>query len=238
MAVLREFDRAIEDIFKRNTPSVVYISTFTQRASPLDLNAYIEIPQGTGSGFAWDSDGHVVTNWHVIRNAQEAKVTVTSEGGKRLIYDARIVGANPDKDVAVLQLLPPPGHGLKGVRTVPVAVGTSSDLHVGQIVFAIGNPYGLDHTLTMGIVSGLNREMISPSGRPISNVIQTDAAINPGNSGGVLLDIDGRVIAMNTAIYSSTGTNTGIGFAIPVDTLRAQVSSIIEKVLTDAHLYL
>jgi S1-C subfamily serine protease len=217
--LLQQLDQTIPDLFLRTTPSVVYISTYTQRASPLSLDASgrIEIPQGTGTGFVWDRQGHIVTNYHVIRNAQEAKVTVTGRGGARQTFAARVAGTNPDKDIAVLELVGPaldaeqaPGALLQPMRpllratagqvsTEPVELGSSSSLRVGQVVLAIGNPYGLDHTLTAGIVSGLGREMVSPSGRPIQDVIQTDAAINPGNSGGPLLDIDGRVIGMNTA---------------------------------------
>jgi len=228
-SVLRQQEKATEAIFERNTPSVVYISTFAQRYNALDLNAMVEVPQGTGSGFAWDSKGHIVTNYHVIRNANEAKVTITGKKGLRTVYTAKLVGANPDKDVAVLELVPGDANKGSPVRTVPIQLGSSSALKVGQTVFAIGNPYGLDHTMTSGIVSGLGREMVSPSGRPISNVIQTDAAINPGNSGGVLLDVDGRLVGMNTAIYSPSGTSAGIGFAIPVDTLATQVESLLTR---------
>jgi len=136
LSSLRQLDRSIEQIFQKNTPSVVFISTYTQARSTFDLNSMIEVPQGTGSGIVWDADGHVVTNYHVIRAAQEAKVTVTREGGMRQVYDARLVGANPDKDVAVLQLLPLRGES--AVRTTPVRVGSSNSLHVGQVVFAIG----------------------------------------------------------------------------------------------------
>lgn len=135
-SLLRELDSSIEHVFKENTPSVVFISTYTQARSPFGLDATIEVQQGTGSGIVWDSTGTIVTNYHVIRTAQDAKVTVTGEGGKRQLYDARFVGANPDKDIAVLQLLPLSGES--SVRTTPVRVGRSAGLHVGQLVFAIG----------------------------------------------------------------------------------------------------
>lgn len=134
-SLLRQQEETIENLFDKSTPSVVYISTFTQRYNALDLNAMVEVPQGTGSGFAWDSAGHIVTNYHVIRNAQEAKVTVTGAKGVRTVYSAKLVGANPDKDVAVLELAPKEGGA---VRTVPIQLGSSSTLRVGQTVLAIG----------------------------------------------------------------------------------------------------
>lgn len=135
-SVLRQLDESIEQIVKENTPSVVFISTYAQARSPFGLDASVEVQQGTGSGIVWDDSGTIVTNYHVIRTAQDAKVTVTGEGGKRQLYDARFVGANPDKDVAVLQLLPL--RGQSSVRTTPVRLGSSAGLHVGQVAFAIG----------------------------------------------------------------------------------------------------
>ena len=184
------------------------------------MNA-VDVEAGTGSGFVWDTNGDVVTNYHVIRGAKAAKVAVTNaETGIIDRYDAKLVGFNPDKDVAVLKIDSPK-------KLVPIPVGDSSRLRVGQTTLAIGNPFGLDHSLSVGVVSGLGREVRSPSGRPITNVIQTDAAINPGNSGGALLDSSGRLIGMNTAIFSPSGASAGIGFAIPVDTLKYQVETII-----------
>ncbi|GJD11153.1 Protease Do-like 1, chloroplastic [Galdieria sulphuraria] len=178
----------------------------------------MELPAGQGSGFIWDTDGHIVTNFHVIRSATSAKITLYNGH----IYDAKLVGVDPDKDVAVLKIDAPKNE----LRPIPL--GHSSDLIVGQSAYAIGNPFGLDHTLTTGVVSGLGRTMRSPTGKPISNVIQTDAAINPGNSGGTLLDSSGRLIGMNTSIYSPSGASAGVGFAIPVDTLKPIVSSLIK----------
>ncbi|CEM08579.1 unnamed protein product [Vitrella brassicaformis CCMP3155] len=184
----------------------------------------MEFPAGTGSGIVWDKKGHIVTNFHVIENAQSAAVTLTStKGGKteRVQYKAAVAGYDPDKDIAVLRI----EADAKDLR--PVALGESMRVRVGQTALAIGNPFGLDHTLTTGVVSGLGREIRSPNGRRIDNVIQTDAAINPGNSGGVLLDTSGQLIGMNTAIKSPTGASAGIGFAIPVDTLKRIVEVII-----------
>lgn len=185
----------------------------------------MEVAQGTGSGFIWDKDGHIVTNFHVIKNANAAKVTILDSNGISTTYSATVTGVDPDKDVAVLAIDTPEEVVKKSLR--PIQVGLSTGLRVGQSVLAIGNPFGLDHTLTTGIISGLGREVRSPSNRPITNVIQTDAAINPGNSGGPLLDSAGRLIGMNTAIYSPSGASAGIGFAIPVDTLKYVVDTLI-----------
>ena len=175
------------------------------------------IETGTGSGFVWDDRGHIVTNYHVIQGADSCAVTLPDGS----TYDARLVNYWEDKDIAVLRIDAPPE------KLVPIAVGTSKDLRVGQKVFAIGNPYGLDFTLTAGIVSALNRQIESVNGRTIQQVIQTDAAINPGNSGGPLLDSAGRLIGMNTSIISRSGASAGIGFAVPVDTINRVVSQII-----------
>ena len=167
----------------------------------------------------------------MLRRATTAKVTVTGVGGRTKQYSAKLIGFNPDKDVAVLKIAAD-----SAVRLQPLAVGADAPVRVGQAALAIGNPFGLDHSLTLGIISGLNREVTSPTGRPISNVIQTDAAINPGNSGGALLDSSGRLIGMNTAILSPSGTSAGIGFAIPAETLKQQVPLLIRdgKVLRPA----
>ena len=166
-----------------------------------------EIPRGTGSGFVWDDRGHVVTNFHVVQDGDSAKVTLGQDD-----YPAKVVGVARDQDLAVLLIEAP------REKLVPIKVGTSSRLQVGQKVFAIGNPFGLDYSLTNGIVSALGRTIQGVSGATIFDVIQTDAAINPGNSGGPLLDSAGRLIGVNTAIYSPSGASAGIGFAVPVDT--------------------
>jgi len=207
-------------LFKRNTPSVVYITNLAVQRDQFTLDV-LEVPQGSGSGFIWDSDGHIVTNFHVIRGAQDLLVTLSNQEEVK----AKVVGFDQDKDVAVLQIRPKDASE----SLSPVTLGKSNELQVGQNVYAIGNPFGLDHTLTMGIISGLNREINSSiTGRPIQNVIQTDAAINPGNSGGPLLNSAGSVIGINTAIYSATGTSSGVGFAIPSDTVTGIVEQIIE----------
>jgi len=207
--------RTIE-LFRGASRSVAFITTRVQQVD-LWTRRVFEVPAGTGSGFVWDDRGHVVTNYHVVQNAASARVSL--EEGE---YDARVIGYAEDQDVAVLLLENAPG-GL-----VPIQIGTSADLEVGQKVFAIGNPFGLDHTLTTGIVSALGRTIDSVSGTTIFDVIQTDAAINPGNSGGPLLDSSGRLIGVNTAIYSPSGASAGIGFAVPVDTVRRIVPELIE----------
>lgn len=212
-------------IFEESTPSVVYINTFVEKINVFSMNT-MEVPQGTGSGFIYDKLGHVVTNYHVIRNSASAKVTITKPDLTTTTVKASVVGVDPDKDVAVLSL-DLLGTDLNVLK--PLKIGSSTSLKVGQQTLAIGNPFGLDHTLTTGVISGLGREVRSPSNRPISNVIQTDASINPGNSGGPLLDSSGRLIGMNTAIYSLSGSSAGIGFAIPVDTLKYEVETLIRE---------
>ena len=182
------------------------------------LNVY-EIPQGTGSGFIWDKSGRIVTNYHVISDASRLEVTLAD----RSSWKAVLVGAAPDRDLAVLQISAPAD------KLRPIVIGESKDLLVGQKVFAIGNPFGLDQTLTTGVVSALGREITAVTGRTIHDVIQTDAAINPGNSGGPLLDSAGRLIGVNTAIYSPSGASSGIGFAVPVGEVNRVVPQIISK---------
>jgi S1-C subfamily serine protease len=216
-AELQPDEKATVDLFRAASPSVVYITNLGVRRDFFGLNS-TEIPQGTGSGFIWDTAGYIVTNYHVIQNANAAEVTLEDHSS----WDARLVGVEPEKDLAVLKI-DAPGHRLRAL-----AIGTSSDLLVGQKVYAIGNPFGLDETLTTGIISALDRQIASVTGRAIRNVIQTDAAINPGNSGGPLLDSAGRLIGINTAIYAgSGGTNVGIGFAVPVDTVNQVVPQLI-----------
>jgi len=210
-------ERTQIQIFESASPSTVFITNVGLRRNPFTLDAF-KVPQGSGSGFIWDAKGHIVTNFHVVRGAQRIEVTLAD--GSR--HRARVVGAAPDKDLAVVQIQ----AGLR--RLHPIAIGRSNDLKVGQIVYAIGNPFGLDHTMTSGIVSALGREIKAATGRSIDGVIQTDAAINPGNSGGPLLDSAGRLIGINTAIYSTTGSYAGIGFAVPVDTINRVVPQLIQ----------
>ncbi|MDH3600828.1 MAG: trypsin-like peptidase domain-containing protein [Candidatus Tectomicrobia bacterium] len=209
-------EQATISLFRLTSPSVVYITTVELRRDIFNLNLF-EIPQGSGSGFIWDEDGRIITNYHVIQDASSAKITLADQS----VWDAELVGLDPSKDLAVLAIKAP-RHQLK-----PLAVGTSHDLQVGQNVFAIGNPFGLDQTLTTGIISALGREINAVNGRTITDVIQTDAAINPGNSGGPLLDSAGRLIGVNTAIYSPSGSSAGIGFAVPVDTVNRVVPQLI-----------
>jgi S1-C subfamily serine protease len=205
-------------LFKRASPAVVHITNLGLLRQRFSLSA-TEVPQGTGSGFLWDERGHVVTNFHVIDKGSKFKVTLAD----RSEWDAEYVGAAPNHDLAVLRIQAPRG------RLSALAVGRSAGLAVGQKVFAIGNPFGLDQTLTTGIISGLGREIRSVSNHKISDVIQTDAAINPGNSGGPLLDSAGRLIGINTAIVSPSGAYAGIGFAVPVDTVARVVPQLITK---------
>lgn len=214
---LQSDELATVRLFQENTPSVVYITNLAVRQDAFTLDV-LEVPQGSGSGFVWDNDGHVVTNYHVIRGASDLKVTLADQS----TYDAKVVGFDQDKDVAVLRVDAPKD------KLRPIPVGVSADLLVGQKVFAIGNPFGLDHTLTTGVISGLRREISSAAtGRPIQDVIQTDAAINPGNSGGPLLDSSGSLIGINTAIYSPSGASSGVGFSIPVDTVSGIVDQLV-----------
>jgi S1-C subfamily serine protease len=213
---LAQDEQSTIELFKQASPSVVHITTLAVRQDRLTLNL-LHIPQGTGSGFVWDKDGHIVTNYHVISSADAAQVTMADQSNWR----ARLVGAYADKDLAVLVIDAPED------RLRPIPLGTSRGLQVGQKVFAIGNPFGLDHSLTTGVISALGREIESVTQRSIKDMIQTDAAINPGNSGGPLLDSAGRLIGVNAAIYSPSGAYAGIGFAIPVDEVNRVIPRLI-----------
>lgn len=215
---LAEDETSTIELFEQSRDSVVFITTH-QRVMDVLTRNILSIP-GTGSGFIWDDNGHIVTNFHVVKGANEAIVRLTDERD----YKAALVGASPAHDIAVLKI----GIGFIK-RPTPVPLGTSQDLKVGQKVFAIGNPFGLDWTLTTGIVSALDRSLTTEDGRNIENLIQTDAAINPGNSGGPLLDSAGRLIGINTMIYSPTGASAGIGFAVPVDTVNRVVPQLISQ---------
>ena len=202
-------------LFKDAQRSVAFITTRVEQVDYWTRNVS-EVPAGSGSGFVWDDRGHVVTNFHVVQDADSAQVTIGDAE-----YEATIVGFSRDQDLAVLRIQAAPG------KLVPLRVGTSADLLVGQKVYAIGNPFGLDFTLTTGIVSALGRTIQGVSGATIFDVVQTDAAINPGNSGGPLLDSSGRLIGVNTAIYSPSGASAGIGFAVPVDTVSRIVPELV-----------
>lgn len=204
------------EIFRQVSPSVVFITTTGWRFDPWSRNVQ-QVPQGAGSGFTWDDRGHIVTNYHVIEDAAVAQVRLNNQR----VYESVLVGASPEHDLAVLRISVPFGDAK------PVSIGASSNLQVGQKVFAIGNPFGLDHTLTTGVISALDRTIPTGQGSTIEHLIQTDAAINPGNSGGPLIDSAARVIGVNTAIYSPSGAYAGIGFAVPIDTVNRVVPEII-----------
>jgi S1-C subfamily serine protease len=209
-------EKATIRLFKNSRNSVVYITTRAQVRDFWSRDTF-SVPRGTGSGFIWDESGHVVTNYHVIENASEA--TIRLANGKD--YPATLVGASQLHDIAVLKIR------VSQKFSPPLPIGTSHDLQVGQDVYAIGNPFGLDWTLTNGIVSALDRSLTEENGNTVEHLIQTNAAINPGNSGGPLLDSAGRLIGINTAIYSPSGANAGIGFAVPVDTVNRVVPQLI-----------
>jgi S1-C subfamily serine protease len=219
-ADLTESERSVTRLFEESGPSVVYITSIALRRDFFRLNV-MEIPQGTGSGFIWDDDGHIVTNFHVIRGGIRTGNRIEVTLADRSNWEAELIGVSPEKDLAVLRIDAPRD------RLRPLSIGSSEDLKVGQSVLAIGNPFGLDQTLTTGIISALGREIDSVDGVPIRDVIQTDAAINPGNSGGPLLDSAGRLIGVNTAIISPSGGYAGIGFAVPVDTVNWVVPELI-----------
>lgn len=214
---LMDIEKTTIAIYKKASPSVVFIATDTARVD-LFNRSVTDVPQGSGSGFVWDEQGHIVTNYHVIRGATAEHVILSDQS----TYDADVVGFDSDHDLAVLKISPSLTTPL-----VPIPIGTSHDLQVGQSVFAIGNPFGLDHTVTTGIISALDRSIKGAGGAEIEGMIQTNAEINPGNSGGTLLDSAGRLIGVNAAILSDSGAWTGIGFAIPVDTANRVVPEII-----------
>jgi S1-C subfamily serine protease len=222
-------DKRNNTIYKDAIPSVVHITTLLQ-GSRFRLNAQ-DIPTGTGSGFVWDEKGHVITNFHVVepwfKDKERVRVSVTFDNHQTL--PAKVIGFDRDKDLAVVWVDPKLLH----LRLRPIPLARSSELLVGQRVFAIGNPFGLDQTMTSGIISALGREIESVSGLPIKGAIQTDAAINPGNSGGPLLDSTGRLIGVNTAILSKSGGWAGIGFAIPVDEVNRVVPELIRSPLKE-----
>lgn len=206
-------EKATISLFQNTSDSVVHITSFTGGRGYSDVSQ-----NGMGSGFVWDNLGHIVTNYHVIEGAQRHIVTFADQ----TTVEADLVGKAPHKDLALLKV------SVQSQDLKPIAIGESANLQVGQSVIAIGNPFGLDQTLTTGIVSGLGRQIRSTTDRKISDVIQTDAAINPGNSGGPLLDSAGRLIGVNTAIASTSGSSGGVGFAIPVDTVRRVIPQLIQ----------
>jgi S1-C subfamily serine protease len=207
------------DLFERSKGAVVHITTTQRVRDPWSRNV-MSIPSGTGSGFVWDGDGHVVTNNHVIAQASGAQVRLND--GREV--PAALVGTSPAHDLAVLRIQ------VKERQPAALPIGTSANLRVGQKVFAIGNPFGLDWSLTTGVVSALNRSLPTQDETGlIQDLVQTDAAINPGNSGGPLLDSAGRLIGVNTAIFSPSGAYAGVGFAVPVDTVNRVVPQLISR---------
>jgi S1-C subfamily serine protease len=213
---LADDEKATIALYRQTAPSVVHVTRLSRRRDPYSFNI-LQIPSGTGSGFIWDADGHVVTNNHVVEGASAFEVVL----GDHSKYKAAVVGVSPDHDIAVLKVDAPTSE------LHPILLGSSHDLQVGQKAFAIGNPFGLDQSLTTGVVSALDREIGTENQRSIKGVIQTNAAINPGNSGGPLLDSAGRLIGVNTAILSPSGASAGIGFAIPVDDVNQIVPQLI-----------
>ncbi|CAO2035321.1 unnamed protein product [Urochloa humidicola] len=223
-------EKRITELFETNTYSVVNIFDATLRPQ-LNVTGVVEIPEGNGSGVVWDDSGHVVTNYHVVGSALSknpkpgevvARVNILAAEGIQKSFEGKLVGADRAKDIAVLKV-DAPTDLLK-----PISVGQSSALRVGQQCLAIGNPFGFDHTLTVGVISGLNRDIFSQAGVTIGGGIQTDAAINPGNSGGPLLDSKGHMIGINTAIFTQTGTSAGVGFAIPSSTVLKIAPQLIQ----------
>ncbi|XP_021983325.1 uncharacterized protein LOC110879214 isoform X3 [Helianthus annuus] len=223
-------EERIVNLFENNTYSVVNIFDVTLRPQ-LNVTGVVEIPEGNGSGVVWDDEGHIVTNYHVIGNSLSrnpkpgevvARVNILASEGVQKNFEGALIGADRSKDLAVLKVEAP----VDLLR--PMKVGQSSFLKVGQQCLAIGNPFGFDHTLTVGVISGLNRDIFSQTGVTIGGGIQTDAAINPGNSGGPLLDSKGNLIGINTAIFTQTGTSAGVGFAIPSSTVVKIVPQLIQ----------
>ncbi len=213
-------ERNTIDVFQKTSPKVVYVhrlDTIPTRAH----HAAKVVPKGTGSGIIWDKQGHIVTNFHVIRGANTFKVTIGS-----LTVPAKVIGAEPRKDIAVLALSSPKAlHALESFK--PFEIAHTHDLMVGQKAIAIGNPFGFDHSLTIGVISALGRNVPGAGGVTIHDMIQTDASINPGNSGGPLLDSSGRLIGLNTLIFSQSGTSAGVGFAVPAEDIERSVNQII-----------
>lgn len=216
-SALLENERNTIEVFRNASSSVVFVTSMQVERDFFGFSRR-QVEAGTGSGFVWDDRRHIVTNFHVVRGSEAFSVNFANGDA----FDARLIGFDPYKDLAVLVL----DEAVSPPR--PLVHGSSRDLVVGQKVLAIGNPFGLDHTLTTGVISALGREMTSLGGTTIEDVIQTDASINPGNSGGPLLDSSGHVVGVNTSIISNTGQSAGIGFAVPIDTVKRVVPQLIE----------
>jgi len=210
-------ERNTIEVFESARPSVVFVTNQQLTRDPYSFDL-VSVPRGSGTGFVWSDKGYIVTNFHVVEGANKIMITLQDQS----TWPAEVVGLAPERDIAVLKIDAPKD------RLHALPLGDSAQLNVGRKVLAIGNPFGLDATLTTGVVSALGREIESPNKRKITNVIQTDAAINPGNSGGPLLSSQGRLIGVNTMIYSPSGASAGIGFAIPVNTVKEVVPELIE----------
>jgi len=210
-------EKVIQKIYKKVVPSVVHITNIQKIGGFFKSSK--DVPAGTGSGFVWDRQGHIITNFHVVDGAKELEVLFHNDDTK---YKAKLIGTARRKDIAVIKLIDKPRY-LK-----PISIGRSDNLNVGQYSIAIGNPFGLKHSMSMGIISALGRSIEGVAGVDIQNMIQTDAAINLGNSGGPLLNSDGKLIGMNTMIFSSSGSNAGLGFSVPVDTINLTAPNLIE----------
>lgn len=216
---LLESERNTIDVFRNSVDSVVNVSSIqVARRGFFDFDP-TEVPSGAGSGFVWDNQGHIVTNFHVVQGASKLIVNFHNDPKQ---YEAEVVGMEARKDIAVLKVKEPP----KNLK--PLTVGSSKQLVVGQKALAIGNPFGLDHTITQGIISALERKIQGIGGVKIHGMIQTDCSINPGNSGGPLINSAGQLIGMNTMIYSASGSSAGVGFAVPVDTVKRIVPDLIK----------
>ena len=215
-ALLSEENRTIE-IYKKAVPSTVNVSNI--KLARNFFHGEVEVPQGAGSGWVWDNEGHIITNFHVVQGGNSFVVTFYNDPKR---YTATIVGTAPEKDIAVLKLKERPS------KLSPVDLGSSKDLLVGQFSYAIGSPFGLDYSLTHGVISALGRKIEGIGGVKINDMIQTDASINQGNSGGPLLDSSAKLIGMNTMIFSTSGSSAGLGFAVPVDTIKQIVPQLIK----------
>lgn len=213
-------ERNTIEIFQKVSPKVVYVDRL---ATIINRSTRHSIPAGSGSGIIWDAQGHVVTNFHVIHGADHFEVTI---GHTK--FPAKVIGTEPRKDIAVLALTSPKALELLKSFT-PLEIAHTNELLVGQKAIAIGNPFGFDHSLTVGVISALGREVPGVAGIKIRDMIQTDASINPGNSGGPLLDSAGRLIGLNTVIYSQSGSSAGVGFAVPGEDIARIVQQIIKN---------
>ncbi|MFZ4713931.1 MAG: S1C family serine protease [Bacteriovoracaceae bacterium] len=217
LSKLLEDEKNSIQIYKKSVSSVVNVTNIQTGQSW--MYGAVDVPAGAGSGYVWDNEGHIVTNYHVIEKGDNFTINFLNDNKP---YKAKVIGAEPKKDIAVLQLLEKPKS------LTPISIGSSSELMVGQKTIAIGNPFALDHTMTVGIVSAIDRKILGIGGVKIHGMIQTDAAINPGNSGGPLLNSSGEMIGMNTMIFSSSGASSGLGFAVPVDTIKSIVPQLIQ----------